>query len=108
VQKPLPKLSLALSLAGAAVVIGSNAIAEKQQRLGETVFQQACFACHGTGLNGAPVIGDTYEWEDRINKGLPLLLENTLKGLNNMPPRGACADCSDEEIAAAVDYLISQ
>jgi cytochrome c5 len=108
VQKPLPKLSLALSLAGVGVVIGSNAIAEKPQRLGEAVFQQACFACHGTGLNGAPVIGDTYEWEDRISKGLPVLLENTLQGLSNMPPRGACADCSDAEIAAAVSYLISQ
>ena len=75
-------------------------------RSGEQVFQQACFACHGTGLNGAPVVGDQYEWEDRLKKGESVLFENTLKGLNNMPPRGACVGCSDAEIAAAVRYLI--
>jgi cytochrome c5 len=75
------------------------------ERSGEAVFKQACFACHGTGLNGAPVVGDEYDWQDRLSKGMPVLLENTLQGMNNMPPRGACADCSDAEIAAAVRYL---
>ncbi|MCB1683156.1 MAG: cytochrome c5 family protein, partial [Pseudomonadales bacterium] len=74
-------------------------------RSGEGVFNQACFSCHGTGLNGAPVVGDEYAWRERLSKGPSVLLENTLQGINNMPPRGACADCSDEEIAAAVQYL---
>lgn len=92
--------------AGPGSVGGADAVAT--QRTGETVFQQACFACHGTGLYGAPVVGDAYDWQDRLSKGLPVLLENTLQGMNNMPPRGACADCSDTEIEAAVRYLTDQ
>ena len=79
--------------------------APDSERSGEAVFNQACFACHGTGLNGAPVVGDAYDWQERLEKGGSVLLENTLQGMNNMPPRGACTDCSDAEIAAAVQYL---
>lgn len=84
----------------------SSSIAADEARSGEEVFQQACFACHGTGLNGAPVVGDQYAWEDRLQTGRSALLTNTLNGLNNMPPRGGCADCSDAEIEAAVRYIV--
>ena len=75
-------------------------------RSGEEVFNQACFSCHGTGFYGAPVIGDGYAWEERVQKGVQTLFESTLNGLNSMPPRGACTDCSDAELDAAVRYLI--
>jgi cytochrome c5 len=73
---------------------------------GEVVFQKACFSCHGTGFYGAPVIGDTYDWEERLIKGEAVLLESTLDGMNSMPARGGCATCSDIEIHQAVRYLI--
>ena len=74
---------------------------------GETVFDQACVSCHGSGFYGAPVIGDSYAWEDRLKKGEATLIENTLNGLNSMPARGGCAACTDAEVQAAVRYLIS-
>jgi len=73
---------------------------------GEVVFQQACFSCHGTGFYGAPVIGDTFDWEERLVKSEAVLLESTLEGMNSMPARGGCAACSDIEIHQAVRYLI--
>jgi cytochrome c5 len=73
---------------------------------GEVVFQQACFSCHGTGFYGAPVIGDTHDWEERLIKGEAALLESTLEGMTNMPARGGCIACSDIEIQQAVRYLI--
>ena len=91
----------------AAGVFFTTDVTPEEARSGEDVFQRACFACHGTGLNGAPVKGDQYAWEDRLQKGASVLYENTLIGFNNMPPRGACADCSDAEIAAAVRYLLN-
>ena len=79
----------------------------QQQRGGEEVFERACFSCHGTGFYGAPVIGDTYAWEDRLRKGEQVLLKSTIDGLNSMPARGGCADCSDADIQAALQYLIT-
>jgi cytochrome c5 len=73
---------------------------------GEEIFQQACFSCHGTGFYGAPVIGDAYDWEERLIKGEAVLLKSTLEGMNSMPARGGCAACSDTEIHQAVRYLI--
>jgi len=77
-------------------------------RSGEDVFNQACFTCHGTGFYNAPVIGDRYAWQERLSKGELALVESTLQGLNSMPPRGACSDCTDDEIAAAVRYLLNE
>jgi len=33
------------------------------------------------------------------------LLKHAIEGIRSMPPRGTCADCSDEEIAAAIKYM---
>jgi cytochrome c5 len=74
---------------------------------GEKVFEQACFSCHGTGFYGAPLIGDPYDWQERLARGETELIANTLRGLNSMPAKGGCAACSDAEIQAAVRYLIN-
>ena len=79
----------------------------QQQRGGEEVFEQACFSCHGTGFYGAPVIGDIFAWEDLLLKGEQALLKSTIEGLNSMPARGGCANCSDADIQAALQYLIT-
>ncbi|RZQ54335.1 cytochrome c5 family protein [Pseudoalteromonas phenolica] len=72
-------------------------------RSGEQVYQVSCAACHGTGALGAPKTAD--DWAVRLTKGRELLVEHAINGFNAMPPRGTCMDCSDEEIAAAVDFM---
>ena len=73
-------------------------------RTGEQVYQASCFGCHGTGALGAPKTAD--DWAARLNeKGRDLLIEHAIKGFNAMPPRGTCMDCSDDEIAAAIDFM---
>jgi cytochrome c5 len=42
------------------------------------------------------------------NGGLPNLYEHALKGMSNMPPRGGCVRCTDEEVLAAVDYILDK
>ncbi|TMP36510.1 c-type cytochrome [Pseudoalteromonas rubra] len=73
-------------------------------RTGEQVYQASCFACHGTGALGAPKTAD--DWAPRIAKGNDVLLDHAINGFNAMPPRGTCMDCSDDEIAAAIDFMI--
>lgn len=75
-------------------------------RSGEQVYQATCFACHGTGALNAPKSAD--DWAPRIAKGKDLLLEHSINGFNAMPPRGTCMDCSDDEISAAIDFMIKK
>jgi cytochrome c5 len=74
---------------------------------GEKTYQNYCFSCHTPGLSGAPKTGDAQAWAPRIAKGADLLLATTIEGIPPaMPPRGMCFDCSDEDLAAAIDYMV--
>lgn len=75
---------------------------------GQKVFQSSCQACHATGVAGAPKLGDKEAWAPRIAKGNDALLSSVKNGLNAMPPKGGCMGCSDEELDAAVTYLVEQ
>jgi cytochrome c5 len=76
---------------------------------GEQVYNDACFACHGTGVGGAPKLGDAAAWKPRVAKGKATLHKHALEGFQGetgyMPPKGGRVDLSDEEIIAAVGYL---
>jgi len=84
------------------------ASASSGPRSGKAVFDAACSACHSTGVAGAPVVGNAEAWAPRIDKGMETLKNHALNGFNAMPARGACADCSDEEIINAVQYMVEQ
>lgn len=79
---------------------------------GPQVYNAACMACHGGGIAGAPKTGDAAVWAPRIAQGMDTLNKNALNGLQGsagfMPPKGGRADLSDEEIIAAVQYLVDQ
>lgn len=75
---------------------------------GQAVYDQFCFACHAAGVGGAPLLGDAGQWQSRIDKGMDELMASTLNGLNAMPPKGTCMNCSDDELQAAVTYMLDQ
>ncbi|MBQ4834193.1 cytochrome c5 family protein [Pseudoalteromonas sp. MMG010] len=75
-------------------------------RSGQQVYQSTCFACHGTGALGAPKSAD--DWAPRIAKGKDVLLQHALNGFNQMPAKGTCMDCSEDEISAAIDFMTSK
>ena len=79
---------------------------------GKKVFDGLCFSCHGTGLPGIPQFGDAKAWADRIAKGTSILYEHALNGFSGssgiaMPPKGGNPALSDDEVKAAVDYMIA-
>lgn len=76
-------------------------------RTGQTIYDQFCMACHTTGAAGAPKIGDDNAWPQRLAKGRTVLNDHAINGFNGMPARGTCMDCSDDEIIAAIDYLLA-
>jgi cytochrome c5 len=74
----------------------------------EGIYNTKCMACHNTGVAGAPKLGDKDAWAPRIAAGKDAMLANAINGKNAMPPKGTCMDCSDDDIAAVVDYMVSQ
>ena len=52
------------------------------------------------------MFADAEAWAPRIDKGMETLMASTLNGIGMMPARGTCMDCSDEELQAAVDYMV--
>jgi cytochrome c5 len=77
-------------------------------RSGEQVYNASCLACHSTGVAGAPKVGDQAGWASRAAKGLDAMTATAISGINAMPPKGTCADCSDQELKAAIEYMLSE
>lgn len=78
---------------------------------GETVYNQACVACHGAGIAGAPKFGDKAAWAPRIAQGLDTLHTHAVQGFQGkagyMPPKGGRTDLSDQSVMNAVDYIVA-
>ncbi|MBI5447354.1 MAG: c-type cytochrome [Gammaproteobacteria bacterium] len=74
--------------------------------LGKGIYETYCAACHASGAAGAPVVGDQAAWAPRIKIGMDALYHNAINGINAMPAKGTCTSCTDQEIQAAVQYMV--
>ena len=76
------------------------------------ILSDNCFACHGTGAAGAPKLGDKAAWAPRLAQDIKTLHQHAIEGFTGdtgfMPPRGGFANLSDEEVEAAVDYMVHE
>lgn len=104
--KPVGEVCVQGEDCGAAVAAAAGAAGGGEPRSGEAVYNTACTACHGTGVGGAPVLGDVAAWADRIAQGNDALYDHAINGFNGMPAKGLCMDCSDEELRLSVDYMV--
>jgi len=79
---------------------------------GPQVYNSACIACHAAGVGGAPIVGDAVAWAPRIAQGDAILNQHAVDGYTGsvgyMPAKGGRTDLSDEEIAAAVEYMAGE
>lgn len=79
---------------------------------GKSVFGKTCAMCHAAGVAGAPKPGDKADWGPRIAQGQELLYKHALEGFTGakgmMPARGGGSSLTDEEVKAAVDYMVAQ
>ena len=76
-------------------------------RSGADIYGSKCFVCHDTGLVNAPKMGDAADWSVRLEKGIDVIVANAINGIGNMPAKGTCSDCSDEEIASTVEHMLN-
>ena len=103
--KPVGEVCMQGDSSCGGVAVAANA----GPRSGEDVYNAACMACHSTGAAGAPKLGDAAAWADRIAKGTDVLYDSGINGLagTGMIAKGGCMNCSDEEVNAAVDYMVT-
>ncbi len=91
--------SISMILSGAAVAAD-----------GEAVYKKACKSCHASGMMGAPKVGDAADWSARTAQGMETLEKHAIKGFKGkkgfMPPKGGKGSLSDDEVKAAVAYMV--
>lgn len=112
----MPKLGLFVVVASFATAISADN-SQQQVQLAqltdgfdvEATYMMSCFACHSTGAAGAPKVGpgNADAWAPRMEKGMEAVVANAINGLNTMPPKGLCFTCSDADLAAVVEYMVS-
>lgn len=78
---------------------------------GQEIYDGLCFSCHGTGLPNVPQLGASADWVDRIAQGNEMLYERAIDGYTGesgmvMPARGGNPALTDDEVRAAVDYMV--
>ncbi len=79
---------------------------------GKTVYDKTCALFHAAGVAGAPLPGNKEQWAPRIAQGNATLYQHALEGYTGqagmMPPRGGNTTLSDDEVKAAVDYMVGK
>lgn len=110
--KYLPSIVVGLALMTAATHgFAAEQAADERLKQGALVFNRTCTVCHLAGVGGAPAIGDKKAWNARIESGTDVLYRHAIRGWNGssgkrMPARGGNWNLSDEQVEAAVDYIL--
>ena len=80
--------------------------------MGQKVYEESCRSCHAEGMAGAPKLGDQAAWSERIAQGMEILTQKSIEGFSGetgtMPARGGNASLSDDQVRAAVEYMVRQ
>jgi cytochrome c5 len=104
-DKEARRVEIALAGQAAATVAAAPAAASEDK--GKATYNQACVACHGQGVAGAPKFGDKTMWAPRIKTGMDALYATSIKGKGAMPPKGGNTTLADADVKAAVDYMVA-
>ncbi|MDO5059546.1 MAG: c-type cytochrome [Neisseria sp.] len=81
---------------------------------GKKVFEGLCMACHAasSAIPGVPRITHNDEWADRIAQGKDVLFKHAIEGFTGkggmMPAKGGNPSLSDDEVKAAVEYMVKE
>ena len=70
-------------------------------------YDKLCATCHAVGLMNAPKLGDAAAWKERLDKagGLDGLVQQGIKGINAMPPKGGSTINDDQFHDTVVFFL---
>ena len=75
---------------------------------GKAIYDSGCIGCHGTGILGAPKLGDAAAWAPRVAGGLQAVVNSARAGKGSMPPKGGNMALTDPQLANVVTYMVAQ
>ncbi len=79
----------------------------RDEELGQEIYERYCVVCHKDGLAGAPRFRNEQDWKPRLTgRTLDDLVASSLKGLNAMPAKGTCIKCNEDDLKAAISYML--
>lgn len=84
---------------------------KNQKSPGKKIYVQFCQNCHAVQPMipvSAPKFRVQADWQNRLEQGKAVFFTHVDEGLNNMPPRGGCFECSDEDLWQAINYMLPQ
>ena len=106
-----PALFVPPTAASAAATTTTATATQVSADAGEKLFGSVCTTCHTAGLMGAPKLADKAAWAPRIAQGKDTLYKHAISGYQGksgvMPAKGG-SQASDDEVKAAVDYMVSK
>ena len=98
-------MRLSYAFTGCVVFLGAATVATAAD--GRKIYESVCAGCHDTGLIGSPKLGVVADWATRLQKGRSAIYGNALRGTaRGMPPKGGKPELSDNDVRAAVDYMV--
>ena len=101
VQEPVQPMNVTPSMPQTPTAV----VAKKNP--GQAIYEQYCVVCHRDGVAGAPKFHESVDWSPRLAKqNIDSLTATAIKGLNAMPAKGTCQECSDADIKAAIEYMV--
>ncbi|MFZ3127551.1 MAG: c-type cytochrome [Rhodoferax sp.] len=110
-ETPATPAPAATAPSAPAVAAAPEAPVASENAVGKKVFGQVCSMCHASGAAGSPKPGDKADWGPRIAQGNDVLYKHALEGFTGakgmMPARGGNTTLKDDEVKAAVDYMVS-
>ena len=102
---PAPAAAAPVAAAAPAAVAAANP-------KGEALYKTTCAMCHASGTAGAPIPGKKDQWDARIAQGKEVLYKHAIAGFTGkagmMPAKGGNAAAADEDVKAAVDFMLSK
>jgi cytochrome c5 len=109
---PVAKFVMAGAAKASTEPAQASVVVQVKDRDGQQVYQASCVACHSTGIAGAPKVGDKGQWATRVAAGTEALYRNALVGTQSpagvMPAKGGNPSLSDQEVKAAVDFMVAK
>ena len=107
-----PDTTAPTAAAPAAAPTVAAAAPEADNAVGKGIYCKTCAMCHAAGVAGAPKPGDKADWGPRIAQGNDVMYKHAMEGFNgakgSMPARGGNAGLKDDEVKAAVDFMVAQ
>jgi cytochrome c5 len=98
--------------APASATVAAAPAAAPENTVGKSVYGKTCALCHAANVAGAPKPGDKADWAPRIAQGMDLLNKHAIEGFTGakgqMPARGGSTTLTDDEVKAAVAFMVDQ